>query len=407
MFIVYQTEELRMEYLLDVQIDPSKHYIKVLCTIKNRVSNTLYINENFIIHSVTAKGKVISHHMDRSAPHPPFDTISRPIIFDTEEKDIELEYEGYIPEIIADINQINEDVIELACYAGWYPKPEDSCTLFTFDLHLSIPKGYELASNGIIEYEDTTHIISKEEQSDIAIFASNKVRKIVIDDYAIRMVFLCPEEILPMIAGRALDIAKANSFYTELYGEIHTQSAKNEIISVLRPCGGWGYKRGNVSFVSYEWGFNELHYVGDFHELAHGWWSIANMTSEDWINEGGAEFSAYSAAKYIYGEEYANGMIANYLENIMNSQSVHSIVDTSASSEDRYLNHYTKTTIMFIEAQRLFGDERVFHMLRDLYQKFAGTRCATTEDFLSSCEPEMKTYFQKRLYSDNWIDILI
>lgn len=342
-----------MKYHISARIEPIMHYIYVNCKLENKIGNTFFINENFKILNVKTKYGVIPYHIDRFAPHPPFDGVSRPITFDTDENNIEIEYEGVIPNVISDVNRIDEDIIELACYAGWYPKPADSDTLFSFDVQLELPSGYELASNGMIK--EYSHIFSNELQSDIAIFASNKVSRVVINDNAIHMVFLCPEVLLPKISNQANDIAKANSIFTEKYGEIYHNSAKNEIVTVLRPSAGWGYKRGKTSFMPYEWGLNTTHYIMDFHELAHGWWSIA-------------------------------------------------IVETNSISNDRELNHYIKTTIMFITAQKRFGDDRVFDLLKTLYRKFAGTKYATTDAFLGLCDLDMREYFHELLYAKNWKD---
>ena len=325
------------------------------------------------------------------------------MIFDTKLANIEFEYEGYVPEIIADINQIDGDIVELASYAGWYSKPILGGTAFDFDIKVDLPYGYELASNGTIHND--THITSTDEDNDdIVLFASNKVKRVIFDEGAIKLIFLCPDEMIPNMSNRAKDIAKANSYFTEKYGEIQIQSAKKEIISVFRPRGGAGYKRGNASFMSYEFNKNETQYTGDFHELAHGWWGIANVTTDDWINEGGAEFSAYSASKYIYGSKSAENLVNNYIEQINKSDSKTSIVDTISTSPDRYLNHYIKTAMMFINATKCFGEDRVFSLLKAVYNKYASTRNATTMGFLDLCEPDMKTYFEKLLFSKNQME---
>lgn len=244
-----------------------------------------------------------------------------------------------------------------------------------------------------------------EDNDDIVLFASNKVKRVIFDEGVIKLIFLCPDEMLPNMSNRAKDIAKANSYFTEKYGEIQVQSAKKEIISVFRPRGGWGYKRGNATFMSYEFNKNETKYTGDFHELAHGWWGIANVIADDWINEGGAEFSAYSASKYIYGSKYAENLENNYIEQINKSDSKTSIIDTTSTSLDRYLNHYIKTAMMFINAAKCFGEDRVFSLLKVAYNKYAGKRSATTTGLLYLCEPDMKTYFEKLLFAKNWKEI--
>lgn len=389
-----------MKYFLNVKIEPSKHYIYVKGKIQNAISNTFYLNENFHILNVKADSVDIAYQMDKDAPHPIFDVVSRPVIFNTELRNIEFEYEGYIPEIIANINQIDENIVELASYSGWYPKPIYG-TVFDFEVKLNLPFGYELASNGTI-HDDTSITSTDEESNDIVLFASNKVKRVVFNEGAIKLVFLCPSEMLPSMTKRAKDLVKANSFFTEKYGEIQVQSAKKEIVSVFRPRDGWGYKRGYSTFMSYEFNKDITEYVDDFHELAHGWWGIANTTTDDWINEGGAEFSAYAASKYIYGDKCADTLRNNYLEQISKSDGNTTIVDTTSTSPDRNLNHYIKTAMMFIKAAKCFGDERVFALLKTVYNEYAGSRNATTMGFLNLCDPDMKSFFNKMLFAKDW-----
>ena len=139
--------------------------------------------------------------------------------------------------------------------------------------------------------------------------------------------------------------------------------------------------------------------------MAHGWWGIADCSSNDWINEGGAEFSAFSAAKHIYGEEYADSVIQNYISQIKKSADEEAIVDSTPGSQYRYLNHYIKTTVMFVNACERFGENRVFDLLKELYEKFAATRNATTNEFLNLCKPDMRVFFEKLLFAKGWKEI--
>lgn len=389
-----------MKYWLDIKIEPCRHYIKVKCKITDKNSDTFYLNGNFDILSAYSDGNKIAYKMDKTAPHPDFDNVSYPVIFNTEADNIEIEYEGFITEIIADINQIDEDIIELASYSGWYPKSKSLKSIFMFDIRLTLPDGYELISN--VEIHDYSHIISTSSQDDIVIFASNKIKRYIFNHGDMKLIFLAPEDMCDGLAKRASDTAEANRFFTEHFGDIFGKSGKNEIVSVFRPRGGWGYKRGNASFMSCEWGKNETKFKVDFHELAHSWWGIADCSSNDWINEGGAEFSAFSAAKYIYGEQYACSIIQDYISQIRKSVDEEAIVDSTPDSQYRYLNHYIKTTVMFVKACEQFGEKSILDLLKKLYVKFAAESNATTNEFLNLCNPDMRDFFAKLLFEKGW-----
>lgn len=135
------------------------------------------------------------------------------------------------------------------------------------------------------------------------------------------------------------------------------------------------------------------HRKGGFYELAHGWRRIADVTTEDRINEGGAEFSAFWAAKEIYGTNYAAAYIAECINEIGKAAEKISIVETDADSKDRYIHHYLKTTLLFIQAEKMFGSDHLFALLRKGYQTHKKACDATTGNFLSLCEEDMRPYF--------------
>ncbi len=385
-----------MKYFLDVTIRPGEHYIHVRGRIAGAAENLFYLNENFTMLGASAE----KCRFDRSRPHPEYDTVSRPLLFEPDHRDFEFEYEGFIPTIIDDVNQIDEDAVELACYAGWYPKPKRFGEFFEFEIRLSLPSGYEVMSNGAMKSGNT--ILSVGPEDDIAIFASRKVCRCHYENDRVAVSTLCPEDMLADMESRAKDIAAANDFYTMKYGPLQRGKGKVEILSVFRPRGGWAYKRGNVSFLSADQSRGIRQYRMDFHELAHGWWCIADMESSDWINEGCAEFSAYSAAKHIYGKESAGKYLDKYLADIDRCSGTASIAETKSTSPDKYTNFYEKTVVMLLNAQLLFGENRIFDLLKELFQKFNETKGAATKDFLALCGAEMRAYFEKCLYSSGW-----
>ena len=186
-----------MKYFLDVAIQPSRHYIHVRGKILDAVDHLFYLNENFTLLGMSA----VKCHFDRSQPHPEYDTVSRPLLFESGNTDFEFEYEGFIPTIIDDVNQIDEDVVELACYAGWYPRPKCFGEAFEFEIKLNLPSEYEVMANGKIENGST--ILSVRPEDDIAIFASKKVYRYEYQSDNIIVNVLCPEDMLSNMKSRA------------------------------------------------------------------------------------------------------------------------------------------------------------------------------------------------------------
>lgn len=385
-----------MKYTMEVGIVPARHYMRVKCSIEGSIKHDYFLNENFRVLSASSNGADVAFLMDMKGSRPPFDEISRPISFDAK-GDLQIVYEGYITDVIFDVNQIEEDTVELSSYSGWYPKPE---TAFAFDVTLALPEGYKIIANG--RQTGAGRFVSVGEVTDIAIFASNAVERFAYASCGVRCEFLCPADMLPDIKNRADELTRVNALYTEMYGEPLSGSGAAEIISVFRPSGGWGYKRGNVSFVSAEWGRTEKRYHRDFHELAHGWWAIADVAKDDWINEGGAEYSAYIASKRLYGGDFVAQYIAERAELIRDSEDKTSIVDTKSDSPERHLNHYVKTTFMFMRAAELFGEARVTDILRDFYSAHRETRRAATADFLLPLSGDERAFFSECLFAEDW-----
>lgn len=389
-----------MKYSMELRLEPAEHFLHVSGKIEEAEGSCFYLNENFTLLKARSGGKEIPFIMEKEMPRPPFDQVSRPVFFHTESREIEFEYEGYLPEAIAEVNRISRDEVELASYSGWYPKPDHIDTVFDFEVKLSLPEGYEVVSNGRCLPDG--RIVSIVPDFDIAIFASPLLKRFTREEGQAKISFLCPADMLPQMERRAKEILWANRFFTEKFGALSNQADKVELVNVFRPSGGWGYKRGNASFVSADWGRKEQRYQGDFHELAHGWWSVASIQTNDWINEGGAEFSAFSAARALYGEEYAKRQVEEYLKGIREAKEETSIVDTGPDSPERYVNHYYKTTVMYLRAQERFGGERVFGLLKKVFQTYQKTRNADTAGFLSLCDGDMRSFFEPYLFEKSW-----
>lgn len=418
-----------MHYKLQAVIRPDQHFVKVSGVLSGveEQQGRFYLNENMEILSASADGQEIAFVMDREGERQPVDTVSRPVTFDNRGETFGLSYQGILPDVMAEVNGVQEGLVELCYYSGWYPKPARMGEMFTYALDLVLPKDYEVAANGNIEEysapeiktpdtplldtlrpeEKCVRIVSAGPVEDIAIFASNHVKRLHYCLKGLDMTFLCPEEFVEGIEKRAGDIADANHFYVEKYGELPANSAASQIVSVFRPAPGWAYKRNHVSFLSADQLKEDNgQYRLDFHELAHGWWSVGDKEKADWINEAGAEFSAYAAAKAIYGPAFTEPYLADCRHKILEAGSVESIMASGFGSPYRGLNHYTKTTMMYILAAGRFGEERMFALLRRLYQEFQETKNAVTDDFLCLCDTDMRQFFVTALFAEDWEPLL-
>lgn len=432
-----------MKYILDVKIMPKENYIKVKGSIKDieipNGANVFCLNENFKISKLTSNGKDIDYIHDKNKSNPPYDLVSKPVILKTPLKEFDFEYDGYMPEIIGGVNQINEDIVELAMYSGWYPKvllyTENTEEIdfnierrgFEFELTVELPPEYSFAANAEIKNIDTLSngktvyslLSYGVDRGDIALFASNKVIKIERTLNEITVFAICPPAMEKKNTLKLEILIEAQERMTELLGE---PKIKQSTCYINRPCGGWGYVRTSIVLMPGITDENDealkdlsreaaIHFSSlDIHELAHYWWGIASSTgSNDWINEGGAEYTMLCIKKDMLGLENYNEFTGGYIERINACTSDEAIIETPNHGEIREINSYTKTAIMYIGAEIRFGKENLFKFLRKFYEQNKAKGNADTDRFLDLCEQilgkEAREYFNWLLYAKGWQNI--
>lgn len=57
---------------------------------------------------------------------------------------------------------------------------------------------------------------------------------------------------------------------------------------------------------------------------------------------------------------------------------------------------------MYLAAQREFGEERLFGLLKKVFEAYRESRDATTEKFLALCDGDIRAFFEKYLFTTDW-----
>lgn len=382
-------------YELNVCVLPNKRQINVSGKVTEIPNGCFYLNESFQIHAITVQGKPIPWFVSKKRERLPYDPVSVKINLPTKPSDIFIEYTGEITSSILDVNYISEDAIELGSYAGWYPKIEGHTGHLSYHIRLELPSGYHGVFNGHDISE--SHVIVKGEALDLSLFASKSLIKTIFSKNNINMIFIHSKTSQAVVEKQYQQLLVSYSLFIERYGE--PTNSSHDFYYIYAPREGWGYQRGNTTFLPGELMTSEQDNHGLFHELAHAWWSIASR-EDDWINEMGAEYSAYCAALIHYDKVYCTNYLRDSREAVRQTKEKKSIIETSPDSPDRYTNLYLKPTLMLLEAEALFGEEKVKDLLYLFYQRHRKSRAATTKDFLSCCDIEMASYFRERLYNE-------
>jgi len=378
--------------------------------VKHPPASLFYLHKNLEIRRIVADGHPVSFHRDEPSPY----TVGTAVVVDADVKnELLLEYAGSLTEIINDVNMVNSDLVELALYSVWYPSFQGN-NLIDFKLDADLPSDYLAVSNGILEQRldsgnrTLTRWASYKPGSDIVLLASPHLQKMEEDMEGTKVEIYFNKISREYIKAKKDNLVKSMGRLAGFYGP---PRVKGLLRFVYSPRGGWSYSRIPLFVVSEEYALSQLKekfgeardFHGNAHEMAHFWWAVADMnTPDDWINEGLAEYSAFRLSEEQVGKSFADILIQEYRQHAKESQTSVPIAETEISSPDRYVNRYEKTALMFIEAQRRFGQESLDKLLKSLYIRFAETRNATTALFLEEVETQMgkdaQAFFQNVLY---------
>jgi hypothetical protein len=407
-----------LSYSLNVRLDPSSSRIDAKARIRHAPGMCFYLNGDLTIRSITANGRSLPFHRlpEEVLPY----SVGTAVLIEEEfQGDIHLEYGGTLTQVINGVNMVQADLVELALYAAWYPAFAGG-PLFEYELQVGIPQNYLSTGNGVVDRQvgnGDRHLRrwrSPGPCSDIVLIASPYLRSANREHLGTRIEAFfrkIPEE---YIAAKGDSLVKAVRRLSELYGPPQITGLLRYVYS---PRDGWGYSRMPLIVVPEDYALSildqafgqarDLH--GACHELAHFWWMIADTsTPDDWINEGLAEYSAFRLSEEFHGEAFADILVQEYREHAGASQTGTPIVATTGSSDDRYVNRYEKTALIYIEARRRYGQESLDHLFRALYTMFAGTRGATTDRFLEEAErqlgSEARDFLHRALHQGEWID---
>lgn len=386
-------------YRLTVQVNPDSHTIAVQGQMEGRSceeGHRVYLNRHFQIKSFKVAGRTTPVRSDTAAPPAQWTEGTRPLVFDCRPGPIEFSYTGTIADTISDVNLVAPGLVELALYAGWYPR-DPAVSTFTYDVDLELPAGWVLATGGRMKPSPASgsrqriHFASAGPGMDLAFIASPDLvlqrsadARVPIEVYSGRA-----DTALAVIASKNLQ--RAVALYGSWYGQVRTGGDPLPPRLVISPRDGWGYSRLPLILVPAGYTRQAFHQPlgealvlqGTAHELAHFWWQIADTeTPEDWINEGLAEFSAFTVARDLYGAAVRDTLAAAYGRSIARAKTAAPIAGTPNNSPDRYINHYQKPALLLAAVEAKVGPDRLHAFLASFYAAHAGRRDATTAEFL-------------------------
>ncbi|MEM7604859.1 MAG: hypothetical protein AAF411_05825 [Myxococcota bacterium] len=293
---------------------------------------------------------------------------------------LEVRYHGVLGESYFDVNQLSDGLVELAVYAAWYPILHEGRSSFTYELSVEVPTDYISVSRGRLADSQSAGDGYRRERwvasipgRDIPYFAARGATRVRVEhgSASLELVF---RDFDHSHARRFVRSGRDSlAYFTHLFGEPRSSTLR----LVLSPRGGWGYSRSGMVVMSEEraasqWTSPDPGEPADglehnlAHEIAHAWWSLADVDEDDWINEALAEYAATRDSERRNADRRIEWM-RHFVASVSGREAAPPILRTDASSRFRYVNWYEKGALFFLCMEEEIGTDRLVSALRELH----------------------------------------
>jgi len=332
-----------------------------------------------------------------------------------------VDYSGHIkaadyPKTVSSINGINSGWVELSDRIDWFPRLAKTAA-FEYEMEVNVPRNFVTVLGGqeLKTKNPGKRSISKwmslKPTYSITLLSVPGLKKTAIVQNGINLEIYYDKLAPAYIDSMKNELLKSVGLLSELFGPTGTDCVVKIAYS---PRSAGGYARRPMLLVSEKYALEQRSlkygYARDFrlntHEIAH-YWSFANTgTSEDWMNEGLAEFSAYLISEKIIGKDFSALLLSEYEGIVNHTKTQTAIAETPNDSWEREVNRYYKPTLLLNELRLKFGDEKLGQFLKTLYSRMTKAPVATTGLFLEVLEQTMgkqaKDFFAEAIYRKDW-----
>jgi hypothetical protein len=413
-------------YSIEARIAPAEHRLEVRAVLEveappeGLATLRVFLHRELVVESArvgSAPARFVVGERPPDAPRfsptaVPVDLAIDPPVPGGRTARLELRYGGPICGTVNGVNLISDRLTELGLYSAWYPLLAGEVPL-TYDLSVTLPAAQRCLTDGeLVERRvdgDTVRYRFQRQRpgTDIPLIASDSFRVQRLDaagfEVEVHHVGL-PDEAAADLAAVAV------RGYRHMLERLGEPSAPGRLLMVASPREGWGYSRVPLSVVSEAYAlqalgreggrFELMH--GNLHEVGHFWWLLASSeTSDDWINESLAEFTALHACQALFGAGPVEAVRERYRKDIRELSEPRPIVETLRTDPNGYVLFYEKGALLWEVLRRELGDELLFGVLRSLHEAHRGRRDLTTaalvEAFSRATDGRTDAFF------DRWI----
>ena len=413
-----QEKPLVTLYHLSARIDPDKSSICGIVEITNPKGLSFIIAKSLQIRKVVSDGHEVTFNQKPSQ----FNANSSEVtIQGVVPANLIIVYSAVIldedfPKTVSSINMIKPGLIELSDQINWYPVMKNNQP-FRCKLDIDLPGGYVSVTNLFLESQDSARdrVLTSWESVrpvyGITLVASPGFRQSEFSENGQKVEIYYNKLPATYIDSMKTNLFRSMSLLTEMFG---SHGAESLVRVIYSPRAAGAYARAPLIVVSENYAMEERsHEFGparDFrlntHEIAHYWSRADAGSTNDWINEGLAEYSALLVSEEIIGKKFSDMMVAEYNDIVSNTPTTYSIVLTPGDSRDREVNRYYKPALLLNNIKEKFGGEQMKKFLRSLYSGFSDSNRANTSLFLDILEKnfgkETRDSFAEYLYKKNW-----
>ncbi len=361
----------------------------------------LYLYEEFTVDGAAVSGGG-TWHRDQALRHPQgFEGSALIVTFDRplargEEFTVDVSYHGGMSKIVWNYCMVKWYLVELMDFSCWYPLAGRE-SLFTFDLHLTLPSEMVVVTNGDLissHVEDggsRTTWRSSTPVEDVVVLASPKFRSVKEDAAGCRgaLYYMCMGDAQ---AAAILDASMgAVAYFTEALG---VSPEASDLVWVFSPrFGEGGYTRGKLATMSEPWEMLEFNhpspgnkpgvFYGIGHEIAHFWWGHNHVRADSstyhgWIIEALANFYAFEYDRARLGDDMTRFYL-QFEKNVNALEGNRVLASTAFSTQNRFVLWYQKGSWVLRMLQDYLGEEEYGDAMRRFYRSHQGAVVTTID----------------------------
>ncbi len=306
----------------------------------------------------------------------------------------------------------------------WFPGHDVPWDKATAELHVTVPKGVEVASIGLLkdravsqdgawetffwqtDYPVSTYLICVTMSDNYTVWSDWYV---TASGDSIEMPYYVFSEDAEKSPVDVENLPAAMDFFSRTFGEFPFE--KYGTATVTKAWFG-GMEHQTMTTVVQKWWQGNKNYEGGFvHELAHMWWGDA-VTLNDWpaiwLNEGFASYSELLFREYFYGQENMRAALRERRQSYLNQTREYDfpVYNPPRESLFNWAIVYLKGAWILHMLRHVTGDEVFKEILSDYYETFKYGN-ASIPDFQSVCErhhgASLGWFFNEWVYGEGYV----